>query len=212
MASLKLDLARRLTELGGDRMTCFCPSHKTSMSELQFALPNRSLIYAAAVLLVSARGPAFAQAPAASAPSAIPAHTQPAKPAKPAPTPAAQQKGETPATVLDDKDVETILGREIYSGTGDDMGRIVDVVVDHHGNVRAAIIDFGGFLGVGSRKIAVDWHALQFNQDRAVSLLTRDQIRVAPEFKDGEPIVVVGPQSPAAPQQNKKPAATAPAK
>jgi sporulation protein YlmC with PRC-barrel domain len=190
-------------------MTCFCPSHKTSMSESQFALTNRSLIYAAALLLASARGPAFAQAPAASAAPAIPAHTQPAKPAPTAPT---QQKGETPAIVLDDKDVETILGREIYSGAGDDMGRIVDVVVDHHGNVRAAIIDFGGFLGVGSRKIAVDWHALQFNQDRAVSLLTRDQIRVAPEFKDGEPIVVVGPQSPAAPQQNKKPPATAPAK
>jgi sporulation protein YlmC with PRC-barrel domain len=190
-------------------MTCICPSHTTSMSELQVALPNRLLICAAAVLLVSACGPAFAQAPAASTSAAVPAHTQPAKPA---PTPAAQQKGETPATVLDDKDVETILGREIYSGTGDDMGRIVDVIVDHHGNVRAAIIDFGGFLGVGSRKIAVDWHALQFNQDRAVSLLTRDQIRVAPEFKDGEPIVVVGPQSPAAPPQNKKPAATTPAK
>ena len=27
---------------------------------------------------------------------------------------------------------------------------------------RAAIIDFGGFLGVGSRKIAVAWQALHF--------------------------------------------------
>jgi sporulation protein YlmC with PRC-barrel domain len=189
-------------------MTCFCPSHKASKSASQFVPPNRSLIYAAALLLANASGSAFAETQA-SAPSATAAHTGSAKPAQTQP---AQQKGETPATVLDDKDVETILGREIYSGTGDDMGRIVDVVVDHHGNVRAAIIDFGGFLGVGSRKIAVDWHALQFNQDRAVSLLTRDQIRVAPEFKDGEPIVVVGPQSPAAPPQNKKPAATAPAK
>ena len=42
------------------------------------------------------------------------------------------------------------------------MGRIVDVLVDRSGEVRAAIIDFGGFLGVGSRKIAVDWDALHF--------------------------------------------------
>jgi len=39
------------------------------------------------------------------------------------------------------------------------MGRIVDVIVDLAGVVRAAVIDFGGFLGVGSRKIVVDWNA-----------------------------------------------------
>ena len=42
------------------------------------------------------------------------------------------------------------------------MGRIVDVIVDRAGTVRAAVIDFGGFLGVGSRKIVVDWSALHF--------------------------------------------------
>ena len=42
------------------------------------------------------------------------------------------------------------------------MGRIVDVIVDRTGTVRAAVIDFGGFLGVGSRKIVVDWSALHF--------------------------------------------------
>ncbi len=39
------------------------------------------------------------------------------------------------------------------------MGRVVDVIVDPAGQVCAAIVDFGGFLGVGSRKIAVDWNA-----------------------------------------------------
>ena len=41
------------------------------------------------------------------------------------------------------------------------MGRIVDVIVNRSGQVRAAIIDFGGFLGVGSRKVAVEWSALR---------------------------------------------------
>jgi len=54
------------------------------------------------------------------------------------------------------------------------MGRIVDVIVNRDGQVRAAIIDFGGFLGVGNRKIAVDWRALNFavlwRKDRKISI------------------------------------------
>jgi hypothetical protein len=42
------------------------------------------------------------------------------------------------------------------------MGRIVDVIVSRDGQIHAAIIDFGGFLGIGIRKIAVDWNALNF--------------------------------------------------
>jgi sporulation protein YlmC with PRC-barrel domain len=137
---------------------------------------------------------------------------EPAKPPQQAPSkPAAAQppkaeaqpptRDAVPAEVLDDKDIENVLGREIYSISGEDMGRIVDILVDHKGDVRAAIIDFGGFLGVGSRKIAVDWHALQFGPQKAVLSLTRDQVRVAPEYKEGEPVVVLGPASPAAPHQ-----------
>jgi hypothetical protein len=77
------------------------------------------------------------------------------------------------------------------------MGRIVDVLVDRAGQVRAAIIDFGGFLGVGSRKIAVDWSALHFPEpgkpgQRITLELNRDQVNTAPEYKDGKPVVVLG--------------------
>ena len=57
-----------------------------------------------------------------------------------------------------------MLGRDVRSPADEDMGRIVDVIVDRAGTVRAAVIDFGGFLGVGSRKIVVDWNALHFGQ------------------------------------------------
>jgi len=65
--------------------------------------------------------------------------------------------------------------------------------------VRAAIIDFGGFLGVGSRKIAVDWRSLQFNPEKAgaiIANLTKDQLRVAPVYKAAEPVVMIGGPSP----------------
>ncbi len=90
------------------------------------------------------------------------------------------------------------------SAGGDELGRVIDIIIDKDGHPRAAIIDFGGFLGVGTRKIAVDWRALRFtpdgNKERKLSVaLTRNQVRVSPEYKAGEPIVVLGPASPAAP-------------
>ncbi|MGA8322760.1 MAG: PRC-barrel domain-containing protein [Xanthobacteraceae bacterium] len=120
-----------------------------------------------------------AQPPAAKSPA-------PTQAPEPAPPPAA-------VTILPNHEVQGVLGREVLSSTGEDMGRIVDVLVDRGGQVRAAIIDFGGFLGVGSRKIAVEWNALRFPADAKISLeLTRDQVKAAPEYQDGKPVVVLG--------------------
>ncbi len=104
---------------------------------------------------------------------------------------------EPTVTVLDHQEVQGILGREVRSGANEKMGRIVDVIVDRNGQVRAAIIDFGGFLGVGSRKIAVAWNALRFlpdakNVERIGLELTRDQVQGAPEYKEDKPVVVLG--------------------
>jgi hypothetical protein len=60
-----------------------------------------------------------------------------------------------------------------------------------------AIIDFGGFLGVGNRKIAIDWNALHFrtpaSEDNRITLdLTRDQVKATPEYREGRPLVVIG--------------------
>jgi hypothetical protein len=136
--------------------------------------------------------------PAAPAPAA-PAPVPPAPAAPPAPV-AAAPPGQPQATpevkVLPDHEVEGVLGKEVVSATNENMGRIVDVLVDHAGKVRAAVIDFGGFLGVGSRKIAVDWGALHFpppgKPDTHIALeFTRDQVKAAPEYQDGKPVVVL---------------------
>ncbi len=99
-------------------------------------------------------------------------------------------------SILHSQDVQSALGKEVRSGTGENLGRIVDVLVDQDGQVRAAVIDFGGFLGVGSRKIVVDWGALHFTpaheRDHISLDLTRDQVSAAPEYKAGKPVVVLG--------------------
>jgi hypothetical protein len=112
--------------------------------------------------------------------------------------PAVSQDVIAPAvTILNSHEVEGILGRQVRSAANENMGRIVDVIVDRSGQVRAAIIDFGGFLGVGSRRIAVDWNALTFPRpaDKSGQIrleLTRDQVKAAPEYQDGKPVVVLG--------------------
>jgi hypothetical protein len=100
-------------------------------------------------------------------------------------------------TVIGAYDARGILGRDVRSTASEDMGRIVDVIVDRSGTVRAAVIDFGGFLGVGSRKIVVDWSALHFgqvtNKKESITLeLTLEQVKAAPEYKEDTPIVVLG--------------------
>ena len=81
-----------------------------------------------------------------------------APPKEPAPPPS--------VTVIGARDAHGVLGRDVRSPPDENMGRIVDVIVDRAGAVRAAVIDFGGFLGVGSRKIVVDWNALHFGTHR----------------------------------------------
>jgi hypothetical protein len=129
--------------------------------------------------------------------------TRPSAPSTPAATPPGTSPTGTPAVVLDDQDVSGIVGKSVRSNADEDMGRIVDIIVNQDGHVRAAIIDFGGFLGIGTRKIAVDWRALKFSptgKPGGITLeLTRNQVRVAPEFKRGEPLVVLGPASPERP-------------
>lgn len=156
--------------------------------------PAALAIIAAASLSVTAWfQPGFADQAPAPASNPAPGSTAPAAPQPPAAAP------QPPAavTVLNKHEVEGILGREVLSSANENMGRIVDVLVDRSGKVRAAIIDFGGFLGVGSRKIAVDWNALHFpppgKPDERIALeLNRDQVKEAPAYEDGKPVVVLG--------------------
>lgn len=158
---------------------------------------TRLLIFVATAVAAFAAVTSWAQTqatpPGADAHSPPPAQQQnsatPAAPKTPAPPPS--------VTVIGAKDAHGVLGRDVRSPKDEDMGHIVDVIVDRAGVVRAAVIDFGGFLGVGSRKIVVDWSALHFGgvADKGDSItleLTKEQVNAAPEYKEDAPIVVLG--------------------
>jgi hypothetical protein len=153
-----------------------------------------SLIAAAFAVLVTATS--WAQNPATtpqpdgnSAPPSQQDTAAPASPKTPAPPPS--------VTIIGAREAHGVLGRDVRSPADEDMGHIVDVIVDRGGVVRAAVIDFGGFLGVGSRKIVVDWNALHFGRvtDKGDSItleMTKEQVNAAPEYKEDAPIVVLG--------------------
>ena len=114
-----------------------------------------------------------------------------ADPAAPSPTTGAVLEN------FGDGQLFRVLGQDVESDSGVAIGRIVDLVVDKTGKPRAAIVDFGGFLGVGSRKIPVAWDALHFwrhGRQTAITVdLDRDQIKAAPEYDPSrETVAVIG--------------------
>jgi hypothetical protein len=145
------------------------------------------------------------------------AQDQPTSPAAPAPATTPKQgqprdASKMPENVepLPSNEAAAVLGKKVKGPNGEDLGLVVDVLVDPNGQPRAAVIDFGGFLGVGSRKIAIDWKALDFTslgRAGAIELgLDRAQIAAAPEYKPGPPgaAVVTAPPAPAPPVDTHK--------
>jgi PRC-barrel domain len=151
----------------------------------------------AAVLLAlwaGLQGPTLAQSPAGEPSPQKPTEGGPKRPAEgtlPKPAEDGTQKREES---LPKSRLVSILGRDVTNREGDG-GRVIDVLVDMDGSSGAVVVEFGGFMGIGSRKVAVDWHALRFvregNRTSVIVDITRDQIRNAAEYKSGEPTSVL---------------------
>ncbi len=96
-----------------------------------------------------------------------------------------------------------ILGKPIFDANGANMGLVTDVLVDRSGKPIAAVVDFGGFLGVGTRKIAIAWDLLHFHPGdpkRPVTLsLTKAQLRAAPAYTPGKAAKILTAPPAAAP-------------
>ncbi len=96
--------------------------------------------------------------------------------------------------------VAGILGRTVVGPDRLALGRIVNVLVDAHGQALAAVIDFGGFMGVGSRTVAVEWALLSFpppgSEDDIVLGLDEAAITATPAYDGSDEAVVVMPSPP----------------
>lgn len=133
-------------------------------------------------ILVPAMVASFASAPLAMAPAA----------ADEAMPPAARER-------IPDGTAVRVLGREVKNPSGEVVAQIVNVLVDGAGQPLAAVLDYGGFMGVGKRRIAVAWRALSFvpggtpGSSTIILGLGRDELKSFPDHKDGDPVVVAAP-------------------
>lgn len=78
-----------------------------------------------------------------------------------------------------------VVGASVETPDGERIGAIDDItIVVGEGQINAAIISVGGFLGFGAKSIAVDWSELQINWDaREVVLnMSREAMEAAEEY------------------------------
>lgn len=115
-----------------------------------------------------------------------------------------------------------LIGQPIYSSSGEDaenIGNVSDLVFSETGQIEAVVIGVGGFLGIGEKRVAADFDALEFtlaadNTERWVLATTAEALQAAPEFvwAEDEPADAAVPadgMAPAAPTDGMAPAAPA---
>jgi sporulation protein YlmC with PRC-barrel domain len=56
-----------------------------------------------------------------------------------------------------------VVGLSVYNEQNENVGSINDLLMDKSGNVKAAVLSVGGFLGMGARYVAVSYDKLKFS-------------------------------------------------
>lgn len=91
----------------------------------------------------------------------------------------------TTAHLISGKD--DVKGTKVYSPAGDDLGHIDDVMIDpSSGKVVYGVLQFGGFLGIGSDYHPIPFGKLRYDASRGVYVtdLTKAQLEGAPAYGD----------------------------
>ncbi|WP_051231535.1 PRC-barrel domain-containing protein [Kaistia adipata] len=153
----------------------------------------KKLFGTTALVALLTAGPVLAQdATTPAEPATPPAATTPAEPA----TPPAATTTVAPAAadrfiVLEDGSTDwlasNLIGSTVYSGTDENLGKIVDILATDDGQVKAVVIGVGGFLGIGRKDVAVAPATLErVKTDKDVKLVlatSKEELNAAPEFK-----------------------------
>lgn len=80
---------------------------------------------------------------------------------------------------------DKIQGTAIYNPAGDKLGSIEKLLIDKaSGQVHYAIMEFGGFLGMGTDRYPLPWSMLTYDtqRDGYVVPLDKDRLENAPRY------------------------------
>jgi hypothetical protein len=77
--------------------------------------------------------------------------------------------------------------QNVYDPKEQKIGQIMDVLVSPRGQIEAAIVGVGGFLGAGEKDVAVTFNAIKATKKNDKTYLTldttKDALKNAPGFK-----------------------------
>lgn len=82
---------------------------------------------------------------------------------------------------------EDVEGTKVFDLNGNEIGTIDHLMIDKvSGQVRYAVLSFGGFLGLGHKHYPLLWSSLTYDKTREgySTNVTEDQLKDAPEFSD----------------------------
>jgi hypothetical protein len=143
----------------------------------------------AATLAVILAAPAFAQQQAPDKPSMNAQQTSPA--AKPADQAAAggEKAGFVQSQNASEWRGSKLIGATVYGNENESIGEINDVLIGDSGNIKAAIVGVGGFIGIGEKNVAIPFAELNIKRkpdssaiDKITVSYTKDQLKNAPKF------------------------------
>ncbi|HWH84121.1 MAG TPA: PRC-barrel domain-containing protein [Burkholderiaceae bacterium] len=84
---------------------------------------------------------------------------------------------------------EKVEGTTVYNEAGTKLGSIDDLMIDKRsGNVRYAVLEFGGFLGIGTDRYPLPWSMLKYDVSREGYVVPLDKERLdgAPRYPDSD--------------------------
>lgn len=84
---------------------------------------------------------------------------------------------------------EKVIGTSVYNAQGDKLGSIDDVMIDKvSGQVRYAVLEFGGFLGMGTDRYPLPWQKLKYDtqMDGYMVPMTKEQLDAAPKYNEND--------------------------
>jgi sporulation protein YlmC with PRC-barrel domain len=80
---------------------------------------------------------------------------------------------------------DTLIGNDVVNKSSEDLGDIKEIMLDMStGQVRYAVLAFGGFMGMGEKLFAVPWSALTLDTNNKCFVLdaTKERLEAAPGF------------------------------
>ncbi len=80
---------------------------------------------------------------------------------------------------------DKVEGTAVYNIAGEKLGSIDDLMIDKHsGHVRYAVLEFGGFLGIGTDRYPMPWNVLNYDTAKGGYTVPLDKARLngAPKY------------------------------